>query len=121
MPEEDLVAFVATSISSVWALELLLLLRRDPAKYWEAESLIRELRSSPVVIDEGLKRLQGAGLVMQDDRGTYRYQAASPRLDQLVSELQAAYATRPMTVIEAIVAAPSDKLRAFSDAFKLKD
>jgi hypothetical protein len=121
VPEEDLVGFVATSISSVWALELLLLLRRDPARRWEAEGLIRELRSSPVVIEEALKRLQGAGLVMQDDKGTYRYQAASPRLDELVSELQAAYATRPMTVIGAIVAPTSDKLRAFSDAFKLKE
>jgi hypothetical protein len=121
VPDDDLLAFIATTISSVWALELLLLLRSDPARCWEAESLIRELRSSPVVIEEALKRLQGAGLVMQDDRETYRYQAASPRLDQLVSELQRAYATKPMTVIEAIVAAPSHKLRAFSDAFKLKD
>jgi hypothetical protein len=121
VPEDDLLAFIATSISSVWALELLLLLRRDPGRAWDADNLIRELRSSPVVIDEALKRLQGAGLVMQDGARQYRYQAAATRLDELVSELELAYATRPLTVIKAIVAAPTDKLRAFSDAFKLKD
>jgi hypothetical protein len=121
VPEDDLLAFIATSMSSVWALELLLVLKRDPEKAWDAEHLIRELRSSPVVIDEALKRLQGAGLVMQDGAANYRYQAASPRLDELVSELEKAYATKPMTVIRAIIAAPTDKLRAFSDAFKLKD
>jgi hypothetical protein len=121
VPEDDLLAFIATSISSVWALELLLLLKRDPGRSWDADSLIRELRSSPVVIDEALTRLQGAGLVMQDGTKRYRYQAAAPRLDQLVSELERAYAAMPMTVIKAIVAAPTDKLRAFSDAFKLKD
>jgi hypothetical protein len=121
VPEDDLLAFIATSISSVWALELLLLLKREPTRAWHPEGLIRELRSSPVVIDEALKKLQNAGLVMHDGEATYRYQAASARLHELVSELEKAYATTPMTVIKAIVAPPSDKLRAFSDAFKLKD
>ncbi len=121
MPEDDLFAFIATTVSSVWALELLLLLKRDPEKSWDPDSLIRELRSSRVVIDEALKRLQGAGLVMQDGAMRYRYQTASARLHELVSELEQTYATRPMTVIRTIVSAPSDKLRAFSDAFKLKD
>lgn len=121
MTDDDLIAFIGTSISSVWALELLLLLKREPGRSWDAETLIRELRSSPVVIEDALKGLQGAGLVMQDDATTFRYQAASARLDALVSEIEKAYAAKPMTVIKAVVAAPTDKLRAFSDAFKLKD
>jgi hypothetical protein len=121
VPDDDVLSFIAASISSVWALELLLLLKRDPGRAWDAEHLIRELRSSPVVIDEALKRLQDAGLVMANGGGTFRYQAASSRLDELVTELDKAYAAKPMTVIRAIIAAPTDKLRAFSDAFKLKD
>lgn len=121
MTDEDLFGFIGTSITSVWALELLLLLKREPDRSWDAETLIRELRSSPVVIEEALKSLQGAGLALQDGAMTYRYRAASPRLDELVSRLERAYAETPMTVIKAVVAAPTDKLRAFSDAFKLKD
>jgi DNA-binding HxlR family transcriptional regulator len=118
--EEDLLAFVGTTIGSVWTLELLLLLKRHPQRSWRTEELIRELRGSQVVIAEALKMLQGAGLVVED-AGGHRYQAASSRLDELVSELETAYATKPMTVIKAIVAAPSDKLRIFSDAFRFKD
>jgi hypothetical protein len=119
--EEDLFAFIATSIGSVWALELLLLLKRDPQRSWTTEALIREMRSSAVVIADALKMLRAAGLVVSDTAGAYRYQAASERLDHFVSELEKAYAAMPMTVIKAIVSAPTDKLRTFSDAFKFKD
>jgi hypothetical protein len=118
--DDDLFVFISTSISSVWALEVLLLLNRHRDRAWEPEGLIRELRSSPVVIEEALKGLQGAGLVMQESGTMYRYRAASAQLDELVSELQKVYAAKPMAVIKAIMSAPTDKLRAFSDAFKLK-
>jgi hypothetical protein len=119
--DEDLLAFVTASVDSVWTLELLLLLKRQPERAWETEELIREMRSSPVVIADALKMLQGTGLVMQNAAGAFRYQAASERLDRLATELEQAYSTKPMTVIKAIVAAPPDKLRIFSDAFKFKD
>ena len=121
MTEDDLLAFVATSVGSIWALELLLLLRRNPDRDWAPQSLVRELRSSPLVVDEGLRRLQGAGLVIQDGTATFRYQAASPQLDHIASELEKIYAAKPTTVVNAIVNTRTDKLRAFSDAFKLKD
>jgi hypothetical protein len=100
--DDDLLAFIATSIGSVWAIELLLLLRHDPARGWDAEALVRELRSSAVVIDDALARLFAAGLIIRDGGGVYRYRAASSRLDQLASELEEVYATKPMTVIRAI-------------------
>jgi hypothetical protein len=118
--EDDVLLFIAASIGSVWALELLLLLKRDPDRSWNRESLVRELRSSPVVINEALQQLQSAGLATQDAAGVFRYHAASPELDVMASELEKTYATKPMTVIKAIVNARTDKLRAFSDAFKFK-
>jgi DNA-binding GntR family transcriptional regulator len=119
--EDDVLLFIAASIGSVWALELLLLLKRDPNQAWNRESLVRELRSSPVVIDEALQQLQGAGLVTEDGAGAFRYHAASPELNAMAFELEKTYAAKPMTVIKAIVNARTDKLRVFSDAFKLKD
>jgi hypothetical protein len=119
--EDDLLSFVTASIRSVWALELLLLLKQHPTRSWDSDALIRELRSSPVVISDALGSLLGAGLVVEDLGQRYRYAAASPSLDQLVSELEHVYAAKPTTVIKAIVASPADKLRAFSDAFKIKD
>jgi hypothetical protein len=119
--EDEVLLFIAASIGSVWALELLLLLKRDPNVAWNQESLVRELRSSPVVINEALRGLEGAGLVAQDGAGAFRYHVASPELNAMATELEKTYAAKPMTVIKAIVNARTDKLRAFSDAFKFKD
>ena len=105
MTEDDVLAFITNAIGSVWALELLLLLKRDAGRGWGAESLIRELRSSPIAIDDALDRLRTSGLVMQDGAGKYRYQPASPQLDGMASELEEIYAAKPMAVIKAIVAA----------------
>ncbi len=108
MTEDDVLAFIANSIGSVWALELLLLLKRDAGRGWDADSLVRELRGSPIVIDEALQRLRAADLVIQVDAGTYRYRPASPQLDGIASKLEGVYAARPIAVIKAIVAARSE-------------
>jgi hypothetical protein len=106
--EDDLLAFITTSIGSIWALELLLLFRRDPSRGWDAAAAVRELRSSPIVIEEAVARLRTAGLIVQDSAGLCRYHAASPRIDRLASELATAYAAKPIMVINAIAAARSD-------------
>ena len=103
MTEDDLLAFIATSIGSIWALELLLVLRRDPDRGWAPPSLVHELRSSPNIVEDALGKLRKAGLMEEDGAGMYRYRAASPQLDRLASEVEEAYATRPTTVINAMV------------------
>jgi hypothetical protein len=118
--EPDLLAFVAASIRSVWALELLLFLKRNSAKAWDRNSLILELRSSSAVITEALISLEAAGLVGQI-AGEYQFCASSPTLDQIASELERLYAAKPLSVINAIVSSPTVRLQMFSDAFKLKE
>jgi hypothetical protein len=103
--EDDLLAFIASAIGSVWAVELLLLLKREPDRAWGPESLVRELRSSPIVINEALERLRTAGLIIRESVGLYRYGAASPQLNCMASQLEEVYATKPTTVIKAIAAA----------------
>jgi hypothetical protein len=119
--EQEVLTFSAASLNSVWTLELLLFLKRQAPKCWQADALIRELRSSQVVVSEGLANLQNAGLVIEEPESGYRYQAASPHLDEMVSELAGLYASRPTAVIRAIVNAPNRKLKMLSDAFKLKE
>jgi len=119
--EDDLCKFIASSLGSIWTLELLILLKRDAARRWDEQAMIRELRSSSAVVRDALQRLENAGLVMRTPEGLFRYQPASSRLDHLAIEITGLYATKPMMVIKAVVDARNDKLRAFSDAFKLKD
>jgi len=118
--DEEVLAFVQASIPSVWALELLLLVRRDGTQAWRVDALVRELRSTATVVDDSLAALQSAGMVVGQD-GLYRYQPASPAVDGLVAATARIYAIKPVSVIRAIVTAPNDKLRTFANSFKLKE
>jgi len=119
--EEAVFRFLSGSIRSVWALELLVLLRRGRARSWDPDGLVRELRGSQFVVSEAIHNLKHAGLVAQDAEGLTRYQPATAELDDICDAIEALYAAKPMAVIKAIANAPNEKLRIFSDAFKLKD
>lgn len=118
--EDTVLSFVQSSIRSAWALELLLLLRRDPGRGWRAEELVRELRGSLALVTESLQSLNAAGLIAADEGGAYVYQPRSPELDELAEGLVALNAQKPTTVLRTIFSSPSDKIRSFSDAFLLR-
>lgn len=119
--EDAVLGFAAALFKSVWALELLLTLRRRHDRAWIADELIRELRSSQVVIAEALNNLVAAGLVVEEEGGRYRYQAGTPAMDEMVDELEKLYATKPTAVIREIVTTPNTKLKILSDAFRIKE
>ena len=122
MPSEDeVLAFAAASTGSVWAVELMLLLKRAAPRAWSKNALIRESRSSEGVVAEALKQLQAAGIVVADEAAGYRYQPVSEAIAALVEGLERIYLAKPAAVVRAIVTAPNRRLRIFSDAFKLKD
>ena len=118
MISDDLLSFIRASIRSTWAIELLLLMRKQAPQAFAPEELVRALRSSDSLIDTCLEQLQQAGLVIRDDAGGWRYGPAAPALDQLTAELESAYAERPVAVINAIMTTPSDRLKSFADAFR---
>ena len=119
MSEDEVLAFVQRSIKSVWALELLMLLRRDRKRVWSPADLVLELRSSEAAVAEALAGLRSAGFVAE--AAALRYEPASAELDGIAGAIEELYATRPLAVAKAIMSAPSDKLRLFADSFKLKD
>lgn len=120
MSEDEVLAFVQTSIKSVWALEVLLLLRRERQRAWSTQDLVLELRSSEAAVTEALSGLRALGAVAAEPAG-FRYQPSSAELDRVCGSIEQLYATKPLAVAKAIMSAPSDKLRLFADSFKLKD
>jgi hypothetical protein len=112
-------AFIGGSIRSVWALELLLLLKRRPERAWATEDLVRELRASTMVVDESIEAFRTAGLISCED-GRCAYAPVAPVLSDLCDALEATYAERPVWVVNAIVSRTT-KLQSFADAFRLKD
>ncbi|WP_372394806.1 hypothetical protein ABMY26_02015 [Azospirillum sp. HJ39] len=117
---DDALTLLRGSIRSVWALELLLLLRRHSDRDWSNADLVRELRGSEVVVQEALAGFRGAGLLVAQPDGSHRYQPAAPMLDQWVEEIEQAYAIRPSAIIREIFAAPGNKVQIFADSFRFR-
>lgn len=111
--------FIGGSFRSVWALELLLHLRRTRERAWSADDLVEVLRGSALIVSQSLDSLMRAGLISIDDDGCARYQPASSELEQLVDSTQELYARKPETVRKLIVTAGHPSLANFADAFRL--
>ena len=112
-------SFIASSFRSVWALELLLLLKAEGGSH-SSEELLNKLRASPSVVENALESLQAAGLVGETKDG-FEYMPVNPEAAALVEETEQLYRLRPDRVRRLIVAAGNKGLTAFSDAFRLKD
>jgi hypothetical protein len=121
MTEEEILRFVSATVKSIWALELLLAVRRQRPRAWRTEELVAELRASIVVVREALAGLGAAGLIACDDTGHFCYRPISDQLDAIVESTQGLYSSKPLAIINAIAAAPNEKLRIFADAFRLKE
>lgn len=120
MKEAEILEFVRSSIGSVWALEVLTLVRREPKRAWQFDELVRELRSSPAAIASASELLGRAGLIANVDDHACRYEPTTPALDEIGELVQKIYATKPATVIGAIFESSDEKLRTFAAAFKFK-
>lgn len=120
MKEAEILAFVRTSIGSVWAIEMLLLVGGQPERIWRVEELVRELRSSPAAVAGAAVLLERAGLIARVGE-CWRYQPASPALNHMGEMVRKVYTVKPATVVGTIFESSSGKLRSFAEAFKFKE
>jgi hypothetical protein len=124
MPERfsaELTGFVAEHIPSVLALEVLLLLRASRERSWHAAALAGELRIDRHFAEAQLEALARSGLLERSEQSaSYRYAPRSQEQDAIVGELAAEYAERRVSIVSLIYAAPTDRARAFADAFRVR-
>lgn len=104
---------------SIWALEVLLLLRRRAPAGLTPDEIVAALRASPGLITRIIEQLVAEHLVIRDAAGAIRFEC-DPTLAKLCDALELAAQDRPIALRDAIASAPNDKLRNFSDAFRLK-
>jgi predicted transcriptional regulator len=116
--DEDLLCFIAASFPSVWALELLLLLKREP-RLWKSDQLLESLRASDLVISKALDALMAAGLVSVEQGGA-TYLPVNTEVEKLIDRVEELYRGRPNKVRRAIVSAGTSSAVAFAEAFKLR-
>ena len=117
-PSDDLLRFIGSSFRSVWALELLLLLKREP-KAWSRDELVSTLRASDLVVTKAIDELVAAGFLSVEGQGI-RYMPVSDDIADHVKQVAKLYSARPDAVRRAIVSAAASGATAFADAFRLR-
>jgi biotin operon repressor len=117
-PCDDLFGFIGASFRSVWALELLLLLKREP-RLWSRDELISTLRASELVVNKAIDELVAAGFLTLEGDGA-RYTPVSDDIARHVGEVEQIYAARPDAVRRAIISTTASGATAFADAFRLR-
>jgi hypothetical protein len=117
-PEHNLFPFISSSFRSVWALELLLVLKNDQ-RLWPRAELVSTLRASELVVSKALDSLLAAGLASDEGEGV-RYMPVSKEVAECVDRTEDLYAARPDAVRRAIVSSSVSDVTAFADAFRLR-
>ena len=115
---DNLLRFIGSSFQSVWALELLLILKRD-RRLWPHDELVATMRASELVVSKAVDSLVAAGLASVEGEEVI-YMPINDDVATCVDELESLYAVRPDAVRRAIVSASSSGASAFADAFKLR-
>jgi hypothetical protein len=119
LAEAQFLDLIRTTVRSVWALELLLVMKGRPQRAWSTAALVQELRASAVLVQDNLALLLAGGLIRQDSEG-FVYGPATPVLEEAVEALEAAYRQRPVSVINLIIGGSTDTVQGFADAFRFK-
>ena len=121
---DEFCSFLQRSVASVDAVELLLLLARNPDRSWEVVELQAQLAAATTLSEADALRCldafqQGAVIARHADKSV-RYRP-SPSHDLHVATLARLYVERPVTLFRVIYALRDAKIKTFSDAFKLRE
>jgi hypothetical protein len=111
---------ISERIESVQQLEILLLLRAAPDKEWAPPEVARALVTQVESSQEWLEEMTRTRLLASDGR-VYRYAPVSAELEDSVDGLAESYAKYRVAVIALIFSKPSERVRTFSDAFRIRD
>jgi hypothetical protein len=117
-------ALIYTSVPTIDALEVLLLLVREPGRARSVAEIAQDLE--PTILPEAhlreyLALLQSQGLVQGTPDSGFAYRPVSEGMQAAVDGLRLAYEKKPVTLIRTVYAiADAKKVQAFADAFRLR-
>lgn len=119
--DEPVRALVARHIVSLEQLEVLLWMRAHPETDWSANHVSDELRTNVTSAERCLRDLaRREFLEPGNEPGTWKWSPATDELDRATRGLERAYAERRYTVIDLVFAKPTEQLRQFADAFRMR-
>lgn len=115
----DVKELLTSHIDSVGQLEVLLAFFNNKDRAWTPLSLSQELRSHETITRQQMAKLSDAGFIKLNSANEYVY-SPTETLNARVELLSRMYREMSVAVIAFIYEKPTDKLKGFADAFKLK-
>jgi hypothetical protein len=116
--------FIQSSVPSVDAAELLLLVAAHPDQWWNVTDVLGKLDPATTVGDSEAARyfelFASAGLAESGADSRIRDRPVTGTHDAHVKTLADAYKERPVTLIRMIYALRDTNIRSFADAFRLR-
>jgi hypothetical protein len=115
-------AVIADHVRTTEHLEILLLLFRNPDRWWSANSVGEELHMSPLSAGNRLEEL-ASGMLLDArvaESVMFRYKPLSSDLEATVGDLARLYAEVPLQITTLMRARVPDHIRGFADAFRLR-
>ena len=111
--------FIAGHIESVGQLEVLLLLRAAADKEWTTDEVARAVVTQHASAEGWLEQLRADELItLAAER--YRYSPPNADVERAIDELAESYAKYRVAVIGLIFSKPSEHVRDFPEAFRLR-
>jgi len=117
---QELAIFIRSHFRSVWSLELLLLLKREPVRTWTNAEIVDALRASQIVVSMSVELLLAGGMIVLESDDQVRFGPVDPDHARLIDEVETLYAKKPDAVRRLIVSSTNSGMAAFADAFKLR-
>jgi len=116
--------FIHQHIHSVEQLEVLLLLRSEPQKWWSAAEVSKRLFTIENSAAMRLAALHDCHFLQKKVEDghvpLYRYEPLDEETDDTIGALDRFYRERKDTVIQVIFSPPSNRAKSFADAFKFR-
>jgi hypothetical protein len=119
----DIRRFIERRLEGVEQLEILMVLQREPSRFWSAVSVAALVHLSEKHAAGALEALARNGLldVRIASEVVYRFSPATPAMARDVKLLAEAYSDRRHRVLALLTSRRRRSLKDFSDAFRLND
>lgn len=119
---DEFCGFLQRCVANVDAVELLLLLSKDPKRSWDVSELRTQLAALANLSESDVVRcldaFQQHGVIVRDAERRVRYRPLAEH-DVHVATLTRLYIERPVTLFRMIYALRDSKIKTFADAFRI--
>ncbi len=117
---DEIREFIQRYVRSLGHLEALLFLYQRRGLEFSVKAIAGELRTNPDYAKQQLEELATLGVLERCSVvDCYKYDS-TPDLNSILDQLSNDFARHRLAIIDLLYSQPIDKIRGFSDAFKIK-